>query len=107
MLPKESTRGPSLPGRSMQRRNLPSDGSDRFDAARPDADTPPLSGYFVTFEGGEGSGKTTQIALLAETLRKRRIPVLVTREPGGSQGADAIRHILLSGAAERFGPDIE
>ena len=66
-----------------------------------------MTGFFVTFEGGEGSGKTTQMTRLAETLRQRQIPVVVTREPGGSPGADAIRQIILSGAAEAFGPEIE
>ena len=66
-----------------------------------------MTGFFVTFEGGEGSGKTTQIGLLAETLRGRGTEVVVTREPGGSPGADAVRHVILSGAAEDFGPEVE
>jgi len=64
-------------------------------------------GFFVTFEGGEGAGKSTQIARLAELLRARGHEVVVTREPGGSPGAEAIRHVLLSGAAEPFGPAME
>jgi len=64
-------------------------------------------GFFVTFEGGEGAGKSTQIARLAELLRSRGHEVVVTREPGGSPGAEAIRHVLLSGAAEPFGPAME
>ena len=63
-------------------------------------------GFFITFEGGEGAGKSTQIARLAESLRERA-QVVVTREPGGSPGAEAIRHVLLSGAAEPFGPALE
>lgn len=64
-------------------------------------------GFFITFEGGEGAGKSTQIARLATKLRGRDYEVRVTREPGGSPGAEAIRHVLLSGAAEPFGPTME
>ncbi len=64
-------------------------------------------GCFITFEGGEGAGKSTQINRLAELLRKRGHDVLVTREPGGSQGAEAVRHVLLSGQAEEFGVRME
>ncbi|HEV7254640.1 MAG TPA: dTMP kinase [Mesorhizobium sp.] len=64
-------------------------------------------GLFITFEGGEGVGKSTQIARLAETLRAAGHKVLETREPGGSPGAEAVRHVLLSGAAEPFGPRME
>ena len=62
---------------------------------------------FITFEGGEGTGKSTQIKLLEKALRKRRFKVLVTREPGGSPGAEAVRHVLLSGAAEPLGAEME
>ena len=64
-------------------------------------------GFFITFEGGEGAGKSTQIARLAPKLRDRRFRVVMTREPGGSPGAEAVRHVLLSGAAEPLGPEIE
>ena len=64
-------------------------------------------GFFVTFEGGEGAGKSTQIARLADALRAGGHEVVVTREPGGSPGAEAVRHVLLSGAAEPFGPAME
>jgi dTMP kinase len=64
-------------------------------------------GFFITFEGGEGAGKSTQIARLANKLRGRHFDVVVTREPGGSPGAEAVRHVLLSGAAEPFGPKME
>lgn len=64
-------------------------------------------GLFVTFEGGEGAGKSTQIRLLAEALRARGFTVLTTREPGGSKGAEAVRHVLLSGAAEPYGIRME
>ena len=65
------------------------------------------SGLFVTFEGGEGAGKSTQIKLLAAALRERGCEVLTTREPGGSPGAEAVRHVLLSGAAEEHGTRME
>jgi dTMP kinase len=64
-------------------------------------------GLFITFEGGEGGGKSTQVARLAEALRADRRQVLTTREPGGSPGAEAVRHVLLSGAAEPLGPRME
>lgn len=64
-------------------------------------------GCFITFEGGEGAGKSTQINRLADLLRRRGHDVLVTREPGGSQGAEAVRHVLLSGQAEEFGVRME
>jgi dTMP kinase len=66
-----------------------------------------VRGYFITFEGGEGAGKSTQIRRLAEVLKARGLDVLVTREPGGSPGAEAVRHVLLSGAAEKLGPEME
>lgn len=65
------------------------------------------SGFFITFEGGEGAGKSTQIERLARRMRAKKYEVLVTREPGGSPGAEAVRHVLLSGAAEPFGPKME
>lgn len=64
-------------------------------------------GLFITFEGGEGAGKSTQIKRLAEKLRRKGYDTLVTREPGGSPGAEALRHVILSGAAEPFGPRME
>ena len=64
-------------------------------------------GLFITFEGGEGAGKSSQIGVLAEKLRTLGRKVVVTREPGGSAGGEAVRHVLLSGAAERLGPSME
>ncbi len=59
-------------------------------------------GKFITIEGGEGVGKTTQINALAEALREKGIDVVVTREPGGTEGAEAIRQLLLGGSAGRW-----
>src|SRR5690606_41541216 len=71
-------------------------------------DALPISrGFFITFEGGEGAGKSTQIALLAQKLQDKHYSVVMTREPGGSPGVEAIRHVILSGAAEPLGPEME
>ena len=64
-------------------------------------------GHFITLEGGEGVGKSTQVKALAEALQKRGIDVLVTREPGGSEGAEKIRELLLAGADDRWGARAE
>ena len=64
-------------------------------------------GRFITFEGGEGSGKSTQIRTLAERLAATKLRAIVTREPGGSPGAEIIRHLLLSGMGKLLGPDAE
>jgi dTMP kinase len=64
-------------------------------------------GQFITLEGGEGTGKSTQAAMLALRLESVGISVVLTREPGGSPGAEIIRHVLLSGAAQPLGPDAE
>ena len=64
-------------------------------------------GKFITLEGGEGVGKSTQAHALAEALKARGIAVLVTREPGGSEGAEKIRELLLGGAEERWGARAE
>lgn len=61
-------------------------------------------GRFITFEGGEGSGKSTQVNILAERLSRSGRPVFVTREPGGSPAAEDIREVLLSGQVAQFGP---
>ncbi len=64
-------------------------------------------GRFITLEGGEGAGKTTQIRLLADALSACGIDVVLTREPGGSQGAEEIRALLVSGETGRWGPVTE
>jgi dTMP kinase len=66
-----------------------------------------MGGHFITFEGGEGSGKSTHAEALAAQLRERGIDVVVTREPGGSPGAEVIRHLLLSGVAKPLGAETE
>lgn len=66
-----------------------------------------MRGRFITFEGGEGSGKSTHAALLADRLKARGIDVVLTREPGGSPGAEIIRHVLLSGAVKPLGAETE
>lgn len=66
-----------------------------------------LRGRFITFEGGEGTGKSTQASALADRLRAHGIAVKLTREPGGSPGAEIIRHVLLAGAAKPLGPEAE
>lgn len=69
-------------------------------------DRPPR-GRFITLEGGEGAGKSTQAKRLAAFLRGRGLTVVQTREPGGSPGAEILRHVLLSGGAEPFGAEAE
>ena len=66
-----------------------------------------LRGHFITFEGGEGSGKSTHAATLARRLKSLGLEVVLTREPGGSTGAEIIRHILLSGIAKPLGAETE
>jgi dTMP kinase len=64
-------------------------------------------GRFITLEGGEGAGKSTQIQLLAGALRASGLAVLTTREPGGSPGAEDIRKLLVSGEPGRWTPPTE
>jgi dTMP kinase len=64
-------------------------------------------GRFISFEGGEGSGKSTQIKQLAERLEAAKLRSIITREPGGSPGAEAIRHLLLAGMGKLLGPEAE
>jgi len=64
-------------------------------------------GRFITFEGGEGSGKSTQIRKLADRLNEAKLRAIVTREPGGSPGAEIIRHLVLSGMGKLLGAEAE
>ena len=64
-------------------------------------------GRFISFEGGEGVGKSTQIKILAQRLAAAKLRAIVTREPGGSPGAEIIRHLVLSGMGKLLGPDAE
>lgn len=66
-----------------------------------------MTGRFITLEGGEGVGKSTQARALAARLRTRGIEVVETREPGGTPGAEAIRQLLLGGADDRWGAEAE
>ena len=66
-----------------------------------------MRGHFITFEGGEGSGKSTHAATLAQRLKAAGIDLVLTREPGGSPGAEIIRHIILSGIAKPLGAETE
>jgi dTMP kinase len=67
----------------------------------------PGRGRFISFEGGEGAGKSTQIKLLAERLTEAKVRTIVTREPGGSPGAEIIRHLVLSGIGKLLGAEAE
>lgn len=64
-------------------------------------------GRFITFEGGEGAGKSTQARRLAERLARPRREVVLTREPGGSAGAEVLRRLLVEGEADRWSPTVE
>jgi dTMP kinase len=66
-----------------------------------------MTGRFITLEGGEGVGKSTQMKALSEALRARGLEIVETREPGGSPGAEAIRALLLQGEIERWTAEAE
>lgn len=66
-----------------------------------------MSGRFITLEGGEGAGKSTQLKALAQALAARGMELVTTREPGGSTGAEAIRELLLKGESDRWCPRAE
>jgi dTMP kinase len=65
------------------------------------------AGKFISLEGGEGAGKSTQLHALAEALRERGLEVVTTREPGGSEGAEKIRELLLTGDDDRWSAEAE
>jgi dTMP kinase len=67
----------------------------------------PGRGRFISFEGGEGSGKSTQIKKLSERLEAAKVRAIITREPGGSPGAEVIRHLILSGMGKLLGAEAE
>ena len=64
-------------------------------------------GYFISFEGIDGSGKSTQIQKLAEFLETLGFDVIITREPGGSIGGEEIRNLLLQGEVDRWSAETE
>lgn len=66
-----------------------------------------MRGRFITLEGGEGAGKSTQARRLSERLRAQGLEVVQTREPGGSRGAEAIRDLVVTGEASRWSPITE
>jgi dTMP kinase len=66
-----------------------------------------MTGRFITLEGGEGTGKSTQIRRLVTALEQRGIPVLATREPGGAPGAEQIRKLMVEGEPGRWDPITE
>jgi dTMP kinase len=66
-----------------------------------------VTGRFITLEGGEGVGKSTQLTRLADAIRARGYEVVTTREPGGTPGAEAIRELLMTGDEERWSPRAE
>ncbi len=65
------------------------------------------AGRFITLEGGEGAGKSTQIKLLAQAFAAAGLASIITREPGGSTGGEAIRNLVVSGATDRWNPTTE
>ncbi len=70
-------------------------------------DRGPRAARFITFEGGEGVGKSTQVKRLVAGLSRRSIPAVRTREPGGTPKAEAIRAFILQGRSEQWGPGAE
>ncbi|SDU09324.1 dTMP kinase [Stappia sp. ES.058] len=80
---------------------------ERVGATREALSELPRQGRFITFEGGEGAGKSTQISRLKDRLNAAGISAIVTREPGGSPTAETIRELLLSGKVKPLGAEME
>lgn len=66
-----------------------------------------MRGSFITFEGGEGSGKSTQVKLLCDTLTAKNVVHIATREPGGTESAERIRDLVVNGATDAWQPATE
>src|SRR3954451_25064456 len=98
-------------GRSMVRANSSSEcfapAPRSFEMAETAVKRTAGRGRFITFEGGEGSGKSTHIKILADRLNAAKLRAIVAREPGGSPGAEIIRHLVLSGMGKLLGADAE
>src|SRR4029077_15409708 len=88
-------------------RHVPRERGEALSMADAALSRPSGRGRFISFEGGEGSGKSTQIRKLAERLAAAKLRAIVTREPGGSPGAQSIRHLVLSGMGKLLGPEAE
>lgn len=91
----------------MERRDRTAQGRTLDKAVEPANLAGVTRGRFITFEGGEGAGKSTQARRLAARLETAGKEVVLTREPGGSPGAEAIRGLVLNGAADRWSPITE
>src|SRR4029079_3475566 len=88
-------------------RHVPCERREALTMADAALNRPSGRGKFISFEGGEGSGKSRQIEKLGERLAATKLRAIVTREPGGSPGAEIIRHLVLSGMGKRLGPEAE
>jgi dTMP kinase len=104
MLPSLDVLASSLAG-SAQRRHARLGLLDKGQGSSPFGAV--AHGRFITLEGGEGAGKSTQVRRLAERLTARGHRVVATREPGGSPGAETIRELLVTGQADRWSPVTE
>src|SRR6202035_2041199 len=94
-------------GQRTCHRHVPRERRETLTMAEAVLNRPSGRGKFISFEGGEGSGKSTQIKKLAERLATAKLRAIVTPQPGGSPGAEVIRHLVLSGMGKLLGPDAE